>query len=240
MPNPSPPLMSNVDSTLSHIDHWKYIIQTDLTSAFYQIPLAKTSMKYCGVVTSFKDARVYALCAMGMPGSETALEELMCRVLGALIAEGIVVKLADDLFCSGDSPDELLRNWGAILSAQHQSDLRLSAHKTIVALKSTNILGWIWEDGTLQASLHGTAALSCREPPTTVKGLRSFLSGYKILAHIIKHCSHFLSPLEDAVGGHASADKITWSEALLQTFNSAMAALSTAHAITLPRPHDHS
>ena len=49
------------------------MIQTDLTSAFYQIPLSKQSMKYCGVATPFHGVRVYTRCAMGMPGSETAL-----------------------------------------------------------------------------------------------------------------------------------------------------------------------
>ena len=53
-------------------------------------------MKYCGVVTPFKGTRVYARCAMGMLGSESALEELMCRVLGDLLQAGIVTKLADD------------------------------------------------------------------------------------------------------------------------------------------------
>ena len=54
---------------------------------------------------------------MGMPGSETALEELMCLVLGDLVAEGIVAKLADDLYCGGNTPEELLNNWGRGLSA---------------------------------------------------------------------------------------------------------------------------
>ena len=81
---------------------------SDLTSAFYQIPLAKDSLKYCGVVTPFRGVRVYTHCAMGMPGSETALEERMCRVLGDLLQEGGVAKLADDLYCGGDSPQELL------------------------------------------------------------------------------------------------------------------------------------
>ena len=44
-------------------------------------------MKYCGVATPFKGVRVYVRSAMGMPGSETALEELMCRVLGHLLQE---------------------------------------------------------------------------------------------------------------------------------------------------------
>eukprot|EP00794_Sanderia_malayensis_P001407 gene1407-1555_t len=235
---PQPSLMPNVHSTLRHIARWKYIIQSDLTSGFYQIPLAKESMKYCGIVTPFKGVRVYARSAMGMPGSETAPEELMCRVLGDLVTKGIIVKLVDDLFCGGDSSEELLCNWRAVLTALHQSNLRLSAHKTTVAPCSTTILGWIWEDGTLQASSHRTAALSRCEPPPIVKGLRSFLGAYKILAHVMKNCSHLLSPLEDAVGGKASGDKITWTDALLNAFTSAKAALSKASVIHLPRPND--
>ena len=53
-------------------------------------------MKYCGVVIPFRGVRVYARSAMCMPGSETALEELMCRVLGHLIEEGIAAKITDD------------------------------------------------------------------------------------------------------------------------------------------------
>ena len=79
---------------------------TDLTSAFYQIPLSQSSMKYCGVATPFKGVRVYVRSAMGMPGSETALEELMCRVLGNLLEEGVVVKLADDLYGGGSTPTD--------------------------------------------------------------------------------------------------------------------------------------
>ena len=55
-------------------------------------------MKYCGVATPFRGVRVYAGSAMGMPDSQTALEELMCRALGVLIHEGVVAKIADDLY----------------------------------------------------------------------------------------------------------------------------------------------
>ena len=99
--------MHDIDSTLFQIAQWRHIITTDLTSAFYQIPLARESMKYCGVATPFRGVRVYARSAMGMPGSETALEELMCCVLGDLIHEGVVAKIAEDLYCVADSPEEL-------------------------------------------------------------------------------------------------------------------------------------
>ena len=48
---------------------------------------------------------------MGMPGSETALEKLTLRVLGNCIQDGIVARLADDLYCGGNTLDELHSNW---------------------------------------------------------------------------------------------------------------------------------
>ena len=87
---PQPTLLPTVDSTLRTIAKWKYLIKTDLKSAYYQIPLSKESMKYCGTVSPYKGTRVYTRCVMGMPGSESALEELLSRVLGDLIARGMV------------------------------------------------------------------------------------------------------------------------------------------------------
>ena len=46
-------LMLDIDSSLRKLAFWKYLIKTDLTSAFYQIPIQKESMKYCGIVTPF-------------------------------------------------------------------------------------------------------------------------------------------------------------------------------------------
>ena len=74
---PQPALIPIIDSTLQQIAQWKFIIVSDLTSAFYQIPLSKPSMRYCGIVTPYRGVRVYMRTAMGMPGSETALEELV-------------------------------------------------------------------------------------------------------------------------------------------------------------------
>ena len=136
-------LMPDVDSTLRHIAQWKHIIATDFASAFYQIPLSRDSMIYSGVVTPFRGVRVYARSAMGMKGSETAVDELMCRALGHLLEEGIIAKIADDLYCGGNSVHELLQNWRRVLQALHKCNLRLSSSKTIINPHSTTILGWV-------------------------------------------------------------------------------------------------
>jgi len=235
---PQPSLMPDVDSTLYKIGQWKYLVASDLTSAFYQIPLSPDSMKYCGIVTPFQGIRVYARSAMGMPGSETALEELMCRVLGDLLEEGVVAKLADDLYCGGNTPQELLQNWRRVLHAISKCGLRLSAVKTIICPKSTSVLGWQWHLGTLQASPHRIATLSTCSPPTHVKSLRSFIGAYKFLTRVIPKSSLMLTQLESTVAGKQSQDEIVWSDSLYEAFHKAQKALLSHHTISIPRPND--
>jgi hypothetical protein len=230
--------MPDVDSTLRKIAQWKYIIVSDLTSAFYQIPLSKSSMKYCGVATPFRGVRVYTKSAMGMPGSETALEELMCRVLGDCLQKGSVAKLADDLYCGGNTTEELLSNWEEVLCCLQKCDLRLSPTKTIICPKSTTVLGWVWSQGSLSASPHRIAALSTCSPPDTVHGMRSFVGAYKVLARVLPQCSQILSPLDDAIAGRASPDKLSWSDDLQGHFSKAQKYLTSHKAILLPRPSD--
>ena len=55
---PQPSLMPDVNSTLPTIAPWRYLIKTDVTQAFYQIPLSQSSLKYCGVATPFQGIRV--------------------------------------------------------------------------------------------------------------------------------------------------------------------------------------
>ena len=49
---PQPSLIPNDDGVLREIGKWRYLVITDLLKSFYQIPLAHSSMKYCGAVTS--------------------------------------------------------------------------------------------------------------------------------------------------------------------------------------------
>ncbi|XP_068723885.1 uncharacterized protein [Montipora capricornis] len=176
------------------------------------------SMKYCGVATPFKGG-VYVPSAMGMPGSQTALEELR-----NLLQEGIVVKIADDLYCGGNTPYELLENWKNVLQALYQCDLHLSASKTVVNPTSTTILGLIWRSETLQASPHRITTLASCPAPETVACMRSFIGAYKVLARVLPNCSRFMAPLDDIVARRQSNETISWSDDLSTAFKEAQLA----------------
>ena len=121
-----PTSMPTVDDTLRTIASWKYMIKTDLRDSFYQIPLEKSSMKWCGTQTPFRGLRCYAVSAQGMPGSSETLEEMMCTILGHLIRQGCVAKIADDLYVgSHTSIDDLLENWQRVLISMRQNGIKL-------------------------------------------------------------------------------------------------------------------
>lgn len=211
------------------------MVISDLLKSFYQIPLAHSSMKYCGVATPFKGICVYTRSTMGMPGSETCLEELMSRVLGDLIQEGCVAKIADDLYVGGNSPADVLHNWRRVLFLLKHNNLRLSAPKTICPGKAT-VLGWVWSNGTLQASPHKLAALSTVDPPPTVQGLRSFVGACKVLSRVVPRFADLLDPLDQATAGKESKERLLWSDELLLAFKTAQRALDNHKTITIPQP----
>lgn len=183
-------------------------------------------MKRCGVGPPFRGVRVYTCTTMGMPGSETALKELTCRVMGDLLEEGIVVKLAADFFyCGADTPEQLVVNFSRVLAALNRCNLKLSASKTVIAPLRTTILGWIWQQGTLSASPHRTTTLASCAMPTKVKAMCSFLGVHKVLSRVILGCLSLLAPLKEAICGMDSKDVVSLSDDLVRAFQRTQQAL---------------
>ena len=94
---------------------------------------------------------------------------MMCRILGDFIEEGFVAKLADDLYCGGDSPEALLNNWRCVLQALDPLECALTG------LQSSDRLLW---DENLTSRF---------------KSMQDFLSNHK--ATVLPHPSPLRHPL---------------------------------------------
>lgn len=235
----APPSRStSSEDVLLFLSKWKFMIKTDMTDQFFQLPLAKAAMKYMGIVTPYKGIRCYTRAAMGMPGSSEFLDELMYRVLGELMHEGCLAKLADDLYIGGNTPEELLHNWQRTLEIFQVNNLRLSARKTIICPKTTVVLGWVWSQGQISVSPHKVTPLATSHYPETVKALRSWIGAFKHMKACISQYSALLSSLEEAVGGKDSRSKLVWTEELKMDFTQAQEALKNLKTITIPKPSD--
>ena len=235
---PTPSLLPNVESTLRTIGGFKYIATTDMSTAYFQIEMKKSSQKYCGVHTPYRGLLVYNVGVMGLPGVEVALEELTCLVLGDMVKDGKLAKLADDIIVGGDTPEELHANFHEFLVRLHENNIKLNAAKTVIAPKEVTILGWIWRGGRLSASPHRLLALSTCQQPETVSAMRSFLGAYRFLSRTLPGYAKFLSPLEDAIKGKEGRQKLVWHESLSESFRLAQNALQHSKTITIPQPSD--
>lgn len=105
-----------------------------------------------------RGVRVYVRSAMWMPGSETALEELMYR-----------------------ASEELLRNCSLVLQALHNSSLRLSATNTIVNPHSTHHLrmGLVQRKTTSQSAPRFYPRLM-HSTEESYSGMKSFIGVYTV------------------------------------------------------------
>lgn len=231
--------MPTVDDVLRTIASWKYIIKTDLRDSFYQIPLEKESMKWCGTQTPFRGLRCYAVSAQGMPGSSETLEEMMCTVIGQLVRNGQACKIADDLYVgTTHSVEDLLINWHQVLIAMRQCGLKLKSTKTYIAPTEAQILGWNWKGGTISACSHKISPLcTCKQPENTT-AMRSFIGAFKVFNRVLRGCSSYLSDLETAIAGKQKSDKIIWTDSLRESFAKAQSSLKLTSCITTPIPTD--
>ena len=227
------------DDVLRRLSTFKFIVKTDLTKSFFQIPLTKASMPYLGTVTPFKGVRVYMRSAMGQPGASEHLRELLTRVLGDHMKEGFVIAKDDDLYIGAyETISELLSNWQKILHRMQQNNLYLSASKTVVAPKRTTVLGWIWDSGTISIPSHKINPLIKSDPPKTCSAMRSFIGSYKALSRCIPGYSSLMSPLEASIKGLQGSNNIQWDTELTLHFRNAQKALTSPKVLTIPTKSD--
>ena len=233
-----PTASTSPNEVLRKLSGWKYMIKSDLTKSFFQIPVCRSSMKYLGTSTPFKGLRVYTRSAMGMPGSSEYLQELLSRVLGDFVQEGFVILLSDDIHVCGNSEDEVLFNWERVLERLSANNLSLSAAKTVVCPIRTTILGWQWNSGTLTPCIHKISALAVVEPPKTCSSMRSFIGAFKALSKCIPGYASLVAPLEDSIKGLQGQHKIQWSVSLRDHFENCRTALKSPKSVTIPTPSD--
>ena len=82
-------------------------------------------MKYFGVATPFHGVHMYT-------------GGLMCCVLGDLLQDSFITKIADDQYCRGNSSEQLLHSWSRVLHVLQQNNVCLSASKNVIIMPQVN------------------------------------------------------------------------------------------------------
>lgn len=225
----------------STLGKWNYIIVMDLHSGFFQNHMDIDDAEWLGITTPFGGLRFMRRSGQGLLGQSEELDELLCKVLGPEMSNGIVARLADDLYVGGVDPQQTADNYKTVLAKLQAANIKISPAKTKVFLKSVDVLGWVWQQGGfLSPSPHKVNAIKNTKQSdlVSVKDLRSWLGLYKTMLPASPHLTILLHPFDLEVADKDSKEEITWTRDLAQHFISAIKAVDDLQTLYLPHPDD--
>ena len=168
----------------THLANWKILGEIDFADFYWQIKFNLESEKdvkqlqyLC--IRTVKGTMAYARGPNGLLGMDSATDELTDKVLGDLVLEGKVIKLADNVYFGGKNMKEFHEIFQDIMQRCKKADLKVKPAKIKLNIAEADILGLHWSCGTLTPTSHKLDPLSKCERPKTVKALRSFLGAVR-------------------------------------------------------------
>ena len=105
-------------------------------------------------MTPFKGIRVMTRTGQGLLGSDVELEQLLARVLGDEISDGICMTVRDDIVIGGNSFDEAISHYELVLHKLWENNLKLSPNKVRLFPSDTEVYGYRIMNGCITPSEH--------------------------------------------------------------------------------------
>ena len=237
---PKPSKSTSSRNILTFLAKHRFHIHADLLNSYFQIPVRKKDWQWLGVRTPFKGIRVLTRAGQGLLNSESELDELLARVLGQELQDGICYVERDDIIVGGESHQQALDNWERVLDKLNHNNLKLSPKKVKYFPSDIEVFGMRIKNGQALPSDHVLTSLgkSSIQQLKTVKQLNSWKGLYKTLLSSLPNLANVMSPFDQAVTNKSSRDPISWTPQLISDFNIAMKHLDNVSKLTLPKPEE--
>ena len=146
--------------------------------------------------------------------------------------------MADGLHVLGNSVQELAKNYVEVLNRAELCGLTFKPSKVIVCPRDIKLFGWELKGHVWYPTSHTTSALVNAVKPVTIKQMRSFLGSFKQLSSSLPNYAAVIHDLELLVANCASAERISWTTDLEETFNQARKLAAHPKGVAEPRPQD--
>ena len=236
-----PSLSTSHIKNFKFLARWKFHIFADMLNSYFQIPMQKNLWGYLAINTPYRGLRVMTRSGQGLLNSDVFLDQLLMKVLGDELAEGICEVARDDLQVGGNTVEEVIRNWDRVLSKINKCNLKISAGKVRILLNDSEVYGFRVRDGHVLPSQHSISNLGETkiEKLVTVKQVNSWKGLFKTLIAHLPNLAHFMSPFDSAAAGRDSKESFNWTPELRAAFNAAISHLSNVNRTYLPNPDDH-
>lgn len=228
VPNAYP--ITDVNHILSRIRKARYLSSIDLSQAFFQIPLAKSSQPK----TAFAFGnRLYCFkrMTMGLKGSPSTLAILIDTIFRDL--NPYAFAYVDDFIICTETFEQHVKILTIIAKRLADAGLTISPSKSHFCCKRLEFLGYVLSEDGLSANPDKVSAIKEFPRPTTAKEARRFIGAAGWYRKFISNFAEVAAPISELYKGNRKG-KIDWNEEAETAFIALKEKLTTTPVLSMP------
>lgn len=211
IPNAYP--ITDTNSIVAQLKTTKYMSSIDLSQAFHQVPLEKTSQEKTAFTIGNK-MLCYKRMTMGLRNSPATLAILIDQIFRDL--HPYAFSYVDDFIICSETFEHHIQLLTTIAHRLAKFGLTISPNKSHFCCKQLEFLGYILTEDGLSANLARTAAIRQFPRPTSVKEVRRLLGAAGWYRRFIPGFAEICAPITALLSKNKKS--IVWTEEAEQSF----------------------
>ena len=213
----------------------KFFVSLDLASGYYQCPLAEKSRDLTTFsVPNLGSAFRWKVLPFGLNQSPAYFCGVMAEAFAPLIAEEKALPYLDDIMLFGKTQEELNQTLIRALAILRKYNLKLRSHKCLIGVQQVNYLGHEISAEGCRPGTDNVKTISQAIPPTTIKGIRSFLGLCGFFREHVPDYAWISLPLSELLCKRSRWKGGELPKAALTAFNTMKKILCTRPLLNFP------
>ena len=234
--NTSTPLLSDIFIMLGRAQ-CEVLNCVDLKEAFHSLPLTPEAKEFCGILPYFGSPHFrYEVLPIGLAISAQVWIDYIENILCGMANKQDYIAIMNDLLIHGFKGNHLDR-LEALFKAMIKHGLKLSPKKCQLFMKHLIYMGNVFHINGSTISItplqSRIEAIQKLQPPTNVKGCKSFCGVVNYLSIFCRHLQKLLKPIYDLT---KKGRLFVWQEEQQQAFDTIKERMINPPILYLPKP----
>eukprot|EP00731_Ephydatia_muelleri_P004863 Em0002g1039a len=223
-------LMPRIDELIDRVGKANFITTLDLTTGYWQIPMADKDKCKTAFVTPFGSFQ-FTVMPFGLSGAPASFQRLMDRLLQG--CEDYAVAYIDDFAIFSSDWQDHLKQLQEVLMRIEKAGLTVKLSKSKFAKRSCEYLGYIVGGGVVKPILSKVEAISSFPKPDTKTAVRAFLGLAGYYRRFIPDFASVAAPLTDLTKKSVPNSGV-WNEGCQRAFETLKKALISEPVLSSP------
>jgi hypothetical protein len=188
----------------------RYYATLDLTSGYFQTPLAQQAMAFTAFITSF-GLFEFTRVPMGIKGAAPFFQQFIAVTVLAGLIYSICENYIDDVIVHGQTEDEFLDNLRKVFTRFRKYNIKLQPSKMNIGLTKVQYVGHTIDKDGIHFSPSKLDSILSFQKPVYHAQLRSFLGLANYFRDHVKHHSTLVYPLQRLLDTYDRRAKLNWT-----------------------------